>query len=209
MTREIGAGRILARGWPVMLAAVLGNAAAQALLILGEPATALDPGFVLRVLGSIIALMVSGWLIVSAAGAAAQGRPFAFGGAASMLWTVGVVVAAAASWILSPFAVPFVLVVGLLLLPASGAPYVLRSVLGVVRRHPWRVLLAALLTIVLSAVVWVLGLITGFFVTGPLGTFLAWLVAGVAVALAVAVWTSIHHRGAHQLPSQDASTAGQ
>lgn len=186
--------KILARGWPVMLAAVLGNAAAQALLILGQPATALDPRFVLRVIGSILALMVAGWLIVSAAGAAAEGRPFRFGGVPSLLWTVGVIVVAAGSWILSPFAVPFVLVIGMLLLPASGGPNVLRSALGVVRHHPWRTLFAALLTIVLSAVVWVLGLITGFFVTGPLGTFLAWVVAGLAVAIAVAVWTAIHHR---------------
>jgi hypothetical protein len=177
-----------------MLAAVLGNAAAQALLILGDPATAFDPGFVLRVIGSILALMVAGWLLVSAAAAAADGRPFAFGGVAAMVWTAGVVVIAAGSWILSPFAVPLVLVIGMLLLPAAGAPSVLRSALGVVRRHPLRTGVAALVTIVLSAIVWVVGLITGFFVTGPLGAFLAWVVAGVAVALAVVMWTALHHR---------------
>lgn len=192
-TTAPGTWRILGRAWPWMLAAVLGNAAAQALLILGQPATALDPGFVLRVIGSLLALAVAGWVLSVAAESAAEAARFQPRRPARAVWAGSLALAAAASWIVSPFIVPFVLVVGLLLMP-TGADGTIGRALGVVRRHPWRTVLAAILTILFSVVAWVVGLICGFFVTGPLGTFLAWLFAGAVTAIAIAMWTALHHR---------------
>lgn len=186
--------RILGRAWPVMLAVVLGLALAQALLIIGQPATALEPGFVLRVLGSLIAIGVAGWLLTAAATSAADGVRFSPNRPAVALWAASTGLASAGAWILSPFATPFVLVVGLWLMPATVEAGSVRAALGLAGRHPLRFVAAVLVTLVLSALAWAAGLVAGFFVTGPLGTFLAWLVAGALAAVVLAMWTALARR---------------
>jgi hypothetical protein len=206
--RTPGMWRILARGWPVMLVVVLGLAAAQALLILGEPATALEPGFVLRVSGSIVALALAGWLLTLAATAAADGSSLKLDHPGIAFWAATAAITASASWIVSPILTPLVLVVVLFLMPASAREHPLRTGLRAARRHPWRATGAVLVTLLLSVIGWVAGLIFGFFVTGPRGTFLAWTVAGVTASVVIAMWASLLRRPAasSRKPALDAGS---
>lgn len=182
-----GMWRILTHAWTVMVAAILGNAAAQALLVLGHPATAPDPWFVLRVVGSTVAIILLGALLADAADAAVDGRSVRLGRPWVLAWSAIVVVVAATSWVLTPFAAPFVIVAGLVLMPVGAPPrFAVRAL------RPLPSVLAGVLTVVLAVLTWVLGLVSGFFVTGPLGTFLAWTVAGIVLAVTVAVWRALH-----------------
>jgi hypothetical protein len=184
---RIGTWRILARAWPLTTAAVLGNAALQALLVVGRPATALDVGFVLRTVASAVAIILLGAILANAADAAVDARRVRMGRPPVLAWSTIVVVLAAGSWVLTPFAAPFVIVAGLVLRPVGEPP---RPAVRALR--PFPAVLAALLTIVLALLSWVAGLVCGFFVTGPLGTFLAWTFAGIALAVTVAVWRALH-----------------
>ena len=199
---------ILARAWPVMLAVALGLAASQSLLIVGRPPTALEPGFVLRVLGSIAAIGVAGWLLTIAAASAARAERFRVRSPGIALWAAVAAVAASAAWVLSPFLTPLVLVVVLWLMPGAAQVRTLRTGLEVARRHPVRLIGAVVVTLVLSVVAWVAGLVFGFFVTGPLGTFLAWLVAGLLASVVIAMWTALRDRAAHPVNPQPAGVAG-
>ena len=190
---------ILRRAWPVMLTVALGLAAAQALLILGHPPTALDPWFALRVLGSIAVIGVAGWLFTIAATSAADGVRFTVDRPRIALWAAVAAVATSAAWVLSPFLTPFVLLIVLWFMPASAQERTFRSGVGVARRHPVRMIGAALVTLVLSVIAWVAGLLSGFFVTGPLGTFLAWLLGGLFAAFVIALWTALLRRSTTRL----------
>lgn len=182
-----GTWRILARAWRAIVVAVLVNATIQALLVVGQPATALDPWFVLRVAASTVSLILLGAALAEAADAAAASRRLRPLRPAVLAWSATVVVVAAAAWVVTPFAVPFVLVLGLVLLPVgTPARFAVRAL------RPVRAVLAGALTIVLALVSWIVGLVSGFFVTGPLGALLAWIFAGCALAVTVALWTALH-----------------
>ena len=106
---------------------------------------------------------------------------------------------------LSPFLTPFVLLVVLWFMPASAQERTFRTGLAVARRHPLRMIGAALLTLALSVIAWVAGLLFGFFVTGPLGTFLAWLLGGLFAAFVIALWTALLRRSTVRVNPQPAS----
>ncbi|HMT50489.1 MAG TPA: hypothetical protein PKC36_10120, partial [Dietzia sp.] len=65
-----------------------------------------------------------------------------------------------------------------------------------VRRSPGRVVLALGLTVLVFVVDWVLALVLGFFVGGPVSAALTWVVFGVTAAFLATHWAVLHRRAA-------------
>ncbi len=78
---------------------------------------------------------------------------------------------------------------------AAGEPNALKG-FRVFRRTPFRAVVAALVTILVAAVTWVVALAAGLFLTGALGGLVMWLVFGVLLALLLLWWTRLAARAA-------------
>ncbi|MBN9153954.1 MAG: hypothetical protein J0J05_08225 [Microbacterium sp.] len=183
---------VLARGWPVFLAAIVGNAVVQALTSLPQATPGPAVGFVLLAAASGIALVVSLAVVV------ARVRGAADAGAPAWRWTDGVaalagvlVIALAglvSSWLVTP-AIAVVLIVLAGVAVGRGV-----AGFGVFRHTPGRAILLLLATLAVVGLLWLAALLLGFFVTGWLAAGLTWLAFGVAGVLLLCGWTSLARR---------------
>lgn len=181
--RRVGAWRAAAAGWRVVLPVVVLHAAVQALLVAGDPVPTTAPGFLGLLVASVLAVAVAGWLLAWRVRAVVDGRarptPRALLG-----WLLGVVLVAAAA-VVHPLAGALAVVVALPVLAGAA---------GALRRHPARALVTAVLTVLALAVTWVVSLLLGLLVTGPLGAGATWSWTGLVGAVLLGAWSALRAR---------------
>ena len=190
--------RLLARSWPVLLGAVVGNALLQALLVAPFVTPSLSVLFVALFSASFVVLVAALALIVARLRVAAPG--VAAGGGwprwSDSAASAAVVAAVALASVASPWLSPFAVVVAIMVL--TGV-VVGRGAAGFVafRRHPVRAILLTLLTVVVLVLVGPPGLgtlLAGFFITGWPSALVSWLGFGTAGVLLLTSWTSLASR---------------
>lgn len=156
---------------------------------------AIEFAFVLLALLSFAALTASLALIAAAAHAAADTRRFRWPG--WWLWASAALatLAITASGLASPLLVPVVVVLVLIVLPGVAARDQ-SAIAGLrpFRAAPVRAALLAVGSLLVVIVLWIIGLLLGFFVTGPVSAFVTWLAFGTTAAILVCAWTSISVR---------------
>jgi hypothetical protein len=140
-------------------AVVLVHAAVQMLLVVGDPSPGASFGFVLAAIASVVALILAVWAVARLAG-----------GGASIGRVVVVGVLAVAASLLSPLALPAVLV--------FGTPWLVRAPL-----RGWRPIALLVGGLVLAALSWLVAMVLGFFVGGLVAAFLTWVWFGAVAAL--------------------------
>ncbi len=188
--------RLMARAWPVLLGAVVGNALLQALLV----APFVTPSFSFLflalffasfvVLVATLALVVAG-LRVTAAGSGVR-RPRWSEWVASAAVVLAVALASVASTWLAPVAVVIVIIVLAGVALGRGT-----AGFATFRHHPVRAILLTVLTLVVLVLVGPPGLgtlLAGFFITGWPGALVSWLGFGTAGVLLLASWTALSLR---------------
>lgn len=196
-----GTWRAVARGWPVFVPVVVGNAVVQALLVLGDPVAEPDLGFTARVVVSAIAVVLTVAAAAIAALAAVDGRPLTGADTWRRLvpvvgWTVGLGVLAACASLLVVWLGPLVLLTGSLLPavaagPGNPVPPAWRGL----RAGPVRALVTTLAYLLLVVVGWVIALLLGLLVTGPLAAAATWLWLGLAAVVMLCAWSALLRRG--------------
>lgn len=183
MTRHTGREAL------TIAAVVVGNAAIQAALVIGDPVPAVDAWFVIATVASAACLMIAVWAVQLAL----SHRPPA--GSARLAVTVVIAVIALAMGAIAWMPLmPILFALGAITLPAVAAGGAAVSGFRVFRRSPVRAALAVLAVIGLWGVGWLGALLLGFFVTGILAAFATWLVLGAAAVLGLALWTGMWER---------------
>jgi hypothetical protein len=191
--------RIAARAWRVLVPVVIVNAVTQALTVAFRLTPAIESAFVLLALLSFAALTASLALIAAAAHTAAATtattRRFRWPG--WWLWAGATLatLAITASGLASPLLVPVVVVLVLIGLPGVAArDQSWIAGLQMFRAAPVRASLLGVGSLLVVIVLWIIGLLLGFFVTGPVAAFVTWLAFGATGAILVCAWTSISVR---------------
>ena len=184
--------RISAGAWRILVPVVLVNAVVQAMTVAFGLTPSIEVGFVLLAALSFLALTASLTLVAAAADAAATTRRFRW--PAWWLWggAALAVLAITASGLASPVLAPLAIVVVLILLPGVAARD--QSLLAgprMFRAAPVRAGVLAVGSLLIVMVLWIFGLLLGFFITGPISAFVTWLVFGASAAILVCAWTSI------------------
>lgn len=187
--------RLIARAWPVLLGAIVGNALLQATLV----APFVTPSFAVLFVALLVASFVA--LVATLAVIVARLRVAALGVGAGGAWprwsdsaaSAAVVVAIALASIASPWLSPVAVVVAIIVLAGVALG---RGAAGFAtfRHTPVRAILLTLLTIVVLVVVGPPGLgtlLAGFFITGWPGAALSWLGFGTAGVLLLCAWTAL------------------
>lgn len=198
VTPRIGFWTALRWGWRGFAPVVLGNAAVQGLLVVGDPVPGGSWSFALRALVSVLAILVVVWLVVcwaqvSVDGSARSGWSLARRRTAVLAWTAGLAVLAVAAILVHPLLATAALLVAALVLPhaGAGAPNPLAAALNSVRATPLHAVgsvLALAVVVVLGAVV---ALLLGFFVTGVLAAVVTWLWFGAGIVVVACVFTAL------------------
>lgn len=194
--RSAGAWRAIGLGWRIFVPVILGDAAIQTLLVSADPVPAFDAGFVALTLGSLVTVVVAVWLTTAAAWAAVTGdaRRVALPPAVPAWVLVGVVLGVALA-LLQPLAVPVVLVLMGLVLPAAAAGAPALAGFRAIRRAPVRHLVAALSTLVIGTLSWAVALLPAFFLTGVLSVVATWLWFGAASTALLCLWSAAFRAG--------------
>ena len=191
----MSAWRIAGRAWRALVPVVLANAVVQAVSVAFALTPAIAVAFVLLALLSFLALTASLAVIAAAAHAAATTRRFRWPGWSLWAGAALATLAITASGLASPLLVPFVEVLVLIVLPGIAAREgSWRAGLRMFRAAPVRASLLAVGSLLVVLVLWIIGLLLGFFVTGAISAFVTWLVFGATGALLVCAWTSISFR---------------
>lgn len=196
--------RVLAVVTPVVVV----GAALQALTVAGDPIPALDRAFVLRVMASFSVLVATLVVLSSVIGArfGGGGRRIGVG---LVVWWTAIVALAAVLGVLSPVLSVPVAIVGAVGAPAVQADDGVAEALRVARATLWRGLLGVLVAAALALVGWVVALLLGFFVTGPVAAFFSWSCFGLVATGVLAHWARSYRAatspGAHQRSSASES----
>jgi hypothetical protein len=173
--------------WFVLIAVVVIGAVVQGLTAAAGSA-GVDEALVWAAVGSLVLLWLEAVaLVIAAAGIAgmrASLRAVAAGCALAL--GAGVLVA-----LLVPLALPVVVVLALIVLPAVAAGH---RPLAVFRRSPWRAVAAIVVSLVLAALTWVIAFAAGFFLTTVSGGIVLWLWLGIAVGALLVWWARLHAR---------------
>lgn len=193
---------LMARGWPVFVVAVVGNAVVQSATAapFATPSTAL--AFVALALVSASSCGAALIVIVAEVRASASGarrsRPRWAEGAAAFAVVLAVALAGLASlWLVPP---AMTIALGVLAGVASGDG---SAAFAAFRRTPLGAAALALTTLLLVGLLWIGALLLGFFVTGWLAAALTWLAFGALGTALLSAWTSLVMR-----PSLFDSTEG-
>lgn len=208
-----GTCRAAARGWPVLVPVVAGQALVQTLLVLGDPVATGDPSFAARVVASAAALVLMVATLAIAALAAVDGRPFTGAGTWRRLvpvagWTIALGVLAGAASVVAIWLGPVLLLPGLLLPAVAAAPgNPVPPMVRAVRNAPGRALTTLVGFVLLAAVSWVIALLLGFLVTGPAAAALTWLWFGSGAAVVLCAGAALLRRGGWTGPGTGPATA--
>lgn len=182
-------------GWRVFVPVIVGTAAIQAALVIGDPLPSPDLSFVLLTALSAAVTVLAVALAAAGAHAAVTRTSFRAPGTALVVWSAVVVLGIAVVAVLLAAVTPLAILAGLVILPAAAAEQ--RNALrgfGVIARHPGRFVLTALAALALIIVSWLAAILLGFFVTGPLGAGLTWLWFGVIGTVLLSISTALSHR---------------
>lgn len=190
------------RGWQVIVPVVVINAVIQSLLLLGQPRPYLTLPFVLLALVSFAAFTLAFAAVASAVLQASTGPVAAASVVAQVRARALPLLAWALAWVLAvTLGFALYVVPGLILLALT--PYLLIAVvdgqrnpllanLRVIGRRWGRWLVTTIAVGVVLAVLWLLSDIDGFFVGGPLGALIGWLVVGLVASWLTCAWALIY-----------------
>lgn len=186
-----------ARRWPVIASTVVATAVVQALLVVTDPEPLPAPLFIVLSLASFVALVAA--IAMVAAAASGRVRP----GARLVLWSTVVVLAVVLLSFVSPLTVPLTIAAALVVIPAAAAnvpnPF---DGFAVFRTGPFRSTIAVLVAIVVLLVDWLVSLLLGFFVTGPVSAGLTWLWFGATGAVLLCWFDARYRRSTQRTPSE-------
>lgn len=184
-------------GWLVVLGSVVVGAAVQAATAVPGLGTASTPVLVADAAVSVVALVLELAPLAWATRAIVHREPLGRLPGRLLLWSLLVAVVTAIVALVLGAGVVLVLIAALCVLPAAAAGE--RNAFKgfrVFRRTPVRAVVAALVTILVAGVTWVVALAAGLFLTGALGGLVMWLVFGVLLALLLLWWTRLAARAA-------------
>lgn len=190
------------RTWRVLVPVVIVNAAVQALLVLPGTLPYLTWSFALLALIGFAAMVVSYGLVAAAMLQAVDG-PVAWGPVLRAvrdcwrgltLWSVVLLLAVTIG--LALYVVPGILVLALtpyvLLAVVDGRSGPWRTNLRTIRRRWGRWIVTVVAMIAVSAVLWLLAALDGFFVTGAPAALLGWLVLGLVAGWFLCAWALVY-----------------
>ncbi|MFN3600042.1 MAG: hypothetical protein ACK4UY_01485 [Dietzia sp.] len=181
-----------------MAPVVIVGALVQSLLVVGDPTPEGAWGFALRVVMSGLALIGALWLIVGAAATAVKvDARFSMPSIRLLTGVTAAVVIGALTGVLSPI-LPIVVAAVALPLLSALAVEPRTTAFRTVTYSPGRALLGYLWIAVLSIVNWVIALMLGFFVAGPVAAALTWVVFGFSTAVLATYWAAMHLRAQEQ-----------
>lgn len=190
------------RSWPVIVPVVVINAIAQTLLVWTGLLPGLSIGFVLFAALSFVVFVVSLTLILAALLEASLGalslaavRARALRSLPRMLlWSTLLLVATVIGLVV--YVVPALLVWALtsfvLIAVMDGERNPLVANLHAIGRHWGRWLVTCLAIGAIGSVLWLLGALDGFFVTGAPGALIGWLSLGLVVSWFSCAWVLIY-----------------
>lgn len=194
--------RGLVRGWRVVLPVVLGNAAAQALLVWPNPvpgqswwsyAVGAVSYLLLLVVGALLAasalLSVHGAVYWAPAVAHARRSAGWFALWASVWVAVGALGLILWQW---PGLVWLAITPYLLLAASDGRRGALLADLRAIAARPGRWLLTTVLLVVVCTVAWLVAVVIGFFGGVVLDALLTWLALGLLGAWFLAAWAALY-----------------
>ncbi|MEK8071157.1 EI24 domain-containing protein [Rhodococcoides navarretei] len=191
------------RGSAVLALVVVVSALIQALTVVGDPVPTSSLGFAGLVAASAAALVLALWITASTALDVVDGNA---SGALSrarrrprvLVWCVVLTGVAVALAVIFPLLPAIVILVALLILPAAadGQRHPFRAASATVRQSPGRCAVAAVVTILVYVLAWVVALVLGFFVTGVLAAFVTWLWFGANAAVLLVYWSRLYRRAA-------------
>lgn len=198
MTSHANRTSNMVAAWRIAIPVVLLNAVIQALLLVVDPSPPLTWWIWPLALVSFAAIVVTLAVILAALLLGARGD-CSWSGATSVirsrllplaLYAAGLVIASIigfALWVL-PGLIVLALTPYLLIAVMAGEPNPIMSNLRAIRARVGRWILLLLVTGVVGGALWVGSALVAFFVPGTLGTFLTWLVIGLAGTALVQMW---------------------
>jgi hypothetical protein len=194
-------------GWRVFVPVTVGEAALQALLILGDPTPTFGWGFAAAAVGSFAAIVVAVWLTACAASAAVEGAPRAalaraWRAAGALGWIAGSGLVGAAVAVAELPLAPVALLVALFGLPAVARGDSPIAGYRCVARAPWRYLAAVALAVLAVLLSWIVAFALGLFLTGTAAAALTWLWFGIASTVLLCLWCSLYRRCRAELTSR-------
>ncbi|PAY22550.1 hypothetical protein CEY15_12625 [Dietzia natronolimnaea] len=182
-----------------MLPVVIVNALLQALLVVDDPTPEGAWGFALRVGASGLAMILALWLILGASAAAVDADArFSVPPMTVLIGATAAVVLGGLAGVVSPI-LPVVVAVAAVPLLASLASRPSPGVLRTVTCTPGRALLGFFWVALLFIVNWVIALLLGFFIGGPVSAALSWVVFGFSASILATHWAVLHRRAAQQV----------
>lgn len=190
------------RAWRVLIPVVIVNAVVQSLLILTGALPYLTWIFVLLALIGFLAMVASYGLVAAAMLRSVDG-PAQWAAVLPairacwprlLLWSVVLLIAVTVG--LALYVVPGILVLALtpyvLLAVVDGRPDPWRTNLRAIRRRWGRWLVTVVVMTALSAVLWLLTALDGFFVTGAPAALIGWLVLGLVASWFLCTWALVY-----------------
>lgn len=167
----------------LIAAAVLGNAVVQALCVIPGATPSGDSLFLALLAASVASLVAAATAVVALLGGSGARWLRALAAVVLALVIVGALA------VVSPATlVPALLVAFVLVSPAGTPDATAWSGLRAFAWHPVRAVLLAVLTLVALVVLVVGALLFGFFLTGALGSFATWVVAGALGVMLARAW---------------------
>lgn len=196
LTTRVNTWGSVGRGWRVFVPVVVGNAIAQALTTAPFLTPAVDVGFLLVALASVVALVASAALIVAGAHAAANGTRWRLSGRLVLAASVAVIVVGLVAVVSLP-ATPVAILLAFAMLPgvARGESFAAFRAFATAPAHAIVLTLVTLLTIVVLCVG---ALLLGFFLTGWASAALTWLAFGAFAVVLTCAWTVLVRRGSRR-----------
>jgi hypothetical protein len=189
---------LLGRGWPVLLAVVVGNAVVQAATVAPFATPSASLPFVALALVSVLACVIALAVVMAVLRAAAAGerrlRLRGTDGAASLAVVLAVALAGlVSSWLVTPAIVLAAIVSAGVVLGRGAAGF------AAFRRAPVRAVVLTLLSLLIVGLLWLGALVLGFFVTGWPAAGLTWLAFGAVGVLLLCAWTAVARRAADRV----------
>jgi hypothetical protein len=190
-----GMWRAWARGWRVIVPLIVVVAVIQSATVLGNPEPAPDLLFSLLTAASLVVTIGAVAIAAEAALAGVDGRRMSAPGGRLVLWSAAIVLGVTVVAVLLAVVTPLAIVLALVLLPAvaDGQRNPLHG-LVVFTRRPGRAVVFTLVALLVIALSWVVALLLGFFVTGPLAAGVTWLWFGLVSTLLLCGATSLYRR---------------
>jgi hypothetical protein len=183
-----GTWRTVGRGWPAFAAAVLGNAAVQALTVLPGVTPAWTTSFLALFLASFAAIVLAAAVVAATAAAVRPVWP-----RGTLIAVVALLVLAVAGLsLLTTYVIPVAVAGGAWWLGVVAGRHRPGAAFRVFRDRPVAAVLAVLVTILLVVIGWVAAFGLGFFVTGWLSALLTWIIFGVVGVVLIAWWAGLY-----------------